>query len=71
MTVAPAGLRTDRVPDLAGVSAPVFGPGGRLAGALTLTMLAERLKERHAPPVQHPARQLTASLGGVRPGPAP
>lgn len=43
----------DRVPELAGISAPVFDAAGALQGAVTLTMPAERLDER---------RQLAAVL---------
>jgi DNA-binding IclR family transcriptional regulator len=61
----------DRVPDLAGVSAPVFDAAGTLAGAVTLTMPKERLSPSHAPCVLDTAREITSSLGGVFPNPEP
>jgi DNA-binding IclR family transcriptional regulator len=54
----------DRVPELAGVSSPVFDASGTLAGALTLTMPRERLAPTHAAHVVRSARTLTARLGG-------
>jgi DNA-binding IclR family transcriptional regulator len=54
----------DRVPELAGVSSPVFDASGTLVGALTLTMPKERLLPAHAPNVLRAARGLTARLGG-------
>jgi DNA-binding IclR family transcriptional regulator len=59
----------DRVPELAGISAPVFGAAGELVGAVTLTMPAPRLNAAHAPQVCRAARQVTAGLGGVYPPP--
>ena len=41
----------DRVPELAGLAAPVFGADGGLAGAVTLTMPVERLDRGYALPV--------------------
>lgn len=61
----------DRVPELAGISAPVFGAAGELVGAITLTMPAPRLNPAHAPRVGQAARQVTAALGGVYPPRAP
>jgi len=61
----------DRVPELAGISAPVFGSSGELMGAITLTMPAERLDRRHRKAVADAARRLTAALGGTYPPPAP
>ena len=60
-------LAGDRVAEVAGVAAPVFSAGGRLVGALTLTMPAERLDPAFAQPVLQAARHLTAQLGGVFP----
>jgi DNA-binding IclR family transcriptional regulator len=57
-------LSGDRTPELAGISAPVFGAAGELVGALTLTMPSERLDQRHVPPVRAAAQGLTAALGG-------
>jgi DNA-binding IclR family transcriptional regulator len=57
----------DRVPELAGISAPVFGAAGELIGAVTLTMPAPRLNRAHAPHVCLAAQRITASLGGSYP----
>lgn len=54
----------DRVPELAGISAPVFEAGGHLVGALTLTMPKERYTERHIPVVRAAAAALSRQLGG-------
>jgi DNA-binding IclR family transcriptional regulator len=54
----------DRTPELAGISAPVFGPDDALAGALTLTMPRERFDEEYAQPVAEAARRLTQLIGG-------
>ena len=62
-------LAGDRVPELAGVSSPVFDAAGALAGALTLTMPKERLAPTQVPHVVRAARALTASLGGRFPPP--
>lgn len=63
-------LQGDRLPELAGVSAPVFGAGGELLGAVTLTMPAPRLDAGFAGPVKLAARRITAALGGEYPEPA-
>jgi len=64
----------DRSPDIAGVSAPVFGPAGELKGALTLTCPTPRFSDAFRDQVLAAARQLTAALGGtfpeVQPAPA-
>jgi DNA-binding IclR family transcriptional regulator len=60
----------DRVPELAGVSSPVFDATGALVGALTLTMPKERLLPAHAPNVLRAARGLTERLGGRFPAAA-
>jgi DNA-binding IclR family transcriptional regulator len=57
----------DRTPDLAGISAPVFGPGHTLAGALTLTMPSIRLKREQAAWVLEGAQTITSRLGGQFP----
>jgi DNA-binding IclR family transcriptional regulator len=54
----------DRVPELAGVSAPVFEAGGHLVGALTLTMPKERYVESHVAVVREAAAALSEQLGG-------
>jgi DNA-binding IclR family transcriptional regulator len=61
----------DRMPELAGVAAPVFGAEGELVGALTLTMPSERFDAGFEYPVTAAARRLTALLGGNYPDPAP
>lgn len=60
----------DRVPDLAGISAPVFGATGELAGAVTLTMPANRFSTAYGQQVLHAARQITHQMGGQYPRPA-
>ena len=58
-------LSGDRVPELTGVSAPVFGVDGALVGALTLTLPTHRLKPQFRPAVQAAAERLSARLGGA------
>ncbi|APV52213.1 IclR family transcriptional regulator [Betaproteobacteria bacterium GR16-43] len=58
-------LQGDRVPDLAGISAPVLGPGGELVGAVTLTYPSHRHKDRFLGPVREAARAVGAKLGGT------
>jgi DNA-binding IclR family transcriptional regulator len=53
-----------RLPDVAGVSAPVFGADGRIAGAITLTLPAHRHDPSHITPVVAAAQALTATLTG-------
>jgi len=57
----------DRSPELAGVSAPVFGEGDRLVGALTITGPSSRLDlaraTRLAPWLRQRAARLSQSLG--------
>lgn len=60
-------LSGDRVPDLMGVSAPVFGPGQVLAGALTLTLPTTRYQPEFKPLVQAAALRLSLRLGAPRP----
>jgi DNA-binding IclR family transcriptional regulator len=57
----------DRTPEVAGIAAPVFGAEGELAGALTLTMPAERMDPAWDKPVMRAARALTTALGGSYP----
>jgi DNA-binding IclR family transcriptional regulator len=52
----------DRLAEVAGISAPVFGADGSLAGALTLTMPSHRYSERHVKPVLEAARRLTGQV---------
>ena len=56
---------SDRVPELAGISAPVFEAGGRLVGAVTLTMPRSRYRESLAENVRACADDLTRRLGGT------
>jgi len=56
-------LDGDRVPGLAGISAPVFGSGGALVGALTLTMPSGRLKPAFKGLVKAAAARLSSRLG--------
>jgi DNA-binding IclR family transcriptional regulator len=56
-------LSGDRVADLTGISAPVFGAKGELAGALTLTLPTARLQPAFAPAVQNAAQRLSQRLG--------
>ena len=62
-----AALRGDRVPDIAGISAPVFGAQGELVGAVTLTLPTHRYKESFVGPVREAARAVTARMGGRSP----
>jgi len=57
-------LVNDREDGVAGVSAPVFGAGGQLEGALTLTLPAQRLQPGFEPLVREAAKRLTETLGG-------
>ena len=57
----------DRVPDLAGISAPVFDSSGALVGAITLTMPKQRLRPEQAAQVMAAARRVTQALGGTFP----
>ena len=59
----------DRVPEVSGISAPVFGPDGEFAGAVTLSIPTYRLDEQHADHVRYAAVKLTGMLGGVYPDP--
>lgn len=57
------------VPELAAIAAPVFAPGGGLAGVLALTMPSTRLVDAHAAAVQEAARNITQQLGASYPSP--
>jgi DNA-binding IclR family transcriptional regulator len=57
-------LSGDRVPQLAGISAPSFDAAGRLVGAVTLTMPTERLDSEHRSHVIRAAQAVTEQLGG-------
>lgn len=58
---------SDRSPDLAGISAPVFDAQGGLRGALVLTMPAQRYAPTHIQIVCEESRKLTEGLGGRAP----
>jgi DNA-binding IclR family transcriptional regulator len=60
-----AALVGDRVPDIAGISAPVFGPEGKLVGAITLTLPAHRYNPKFIGAVRAASATLTAKLGGA------
>lgn len=53
----------DRLPGVAGISAPVFRASGALAGAVTLTMPASRYTDAHIPAVLQAAQQLAGRVG--------
>lgn len=57
-------LSGDRVPELAGISAPSFEAGHKLVGAVTLTMPKERLNTDHLQHVLEAAHAITRELGG-------
>ncbi|TAL76887.1 MAG: IclR family transcriptional regulator [Burkholderiaceae bacterium] len=52
----------DREQSVGGISAPVFRANGKLVGAVTLTMPAERYDERFIEPVIAAARKLSALI---------
>ena len=54
----------DRVPELAGVSAPVFGAGNQFVGAMTLTLPCMRYRQEHIAAVRAAAAELTRRLDG-------
>ncbi len=55
----------DRLAEVAGISAPVFGRDKRIAGALTLTMPVHRYKEEYVAQVIDAAADLSTRLGGL------
>ncbi|MCS6764974.1 MAG: helix-turn-helix domain-containing protein [Candidatus Protistobacter heckmanni] len=57
-------MQGEEMPELAGISSPVFDERGELAGAITLTMASHRFKESDVPVVKAAARKLTGLLGG-------
>lgn len=59
----------DRVPEVSGISAPVFGADGEFAGAVTLSIPTYRLNAAHADHVRYAAVKLTGMLGGIYPDP--
>jgi len=63
-------LAGDRVADLTGISAPVFGVDGALVGALTLTLPSNRLKPEFKGAVRAAAQRLSLRLGGPATVPA-
>lgn len=60
-----AQLSGDRVAGLVGVSAPVWGTGRELLGALTLTAPEARMKPRFAEDLRAAAALLSQRLGGA------
>jgi len=58
-------LSGDRVPELTGISAPVFGGDGALAGALTLTLPTARMNDALVPAARKAAAALSRRLGGA------
>jgi DNA-binding IclR family transcriptional regulator len=67
---AVAVLSGDRLPDVAGISSPVFDASGVLVGAVTLVMPKERLQDRQVSHVVDTARSITTRLGGQFPATA-
>jgi len=59
----------DRVPELAGVSAPTFGPDGNFVGAVTLSIPTSRINLSHIDCVRKAAVDLTNALGRNYPPP--
>lgn len=57
-------LSGDRVPQLAGISAPCFDAHDALVGAVTLTMPTERLKPGHQRHVLRAAQAISRALRG-------
>lgn len=63
-------LKGDRVPQLAGISAPCFDARSQLVGAITLTMPVERLKVEQEREVTRVAQAVSLGLGWPLPVPA-
>ena len=55
----------DRVPELTGIAAPVFGRDGTVVGVVTLSMPTPRMRHEFVPAVRKAAEALTARLGGT------
>lgn len=58
----------DRVPGLAGISAPVWRADRELVGALTLTAPEQRVQPGFVDAVRHAAARLSEALGSTSPG---
>lgn len=58
-------LHSDRNEGLSGISAPVFGGGGELLGALTLTLPTSRMKAGLEEDVKSAASALSQALGAI------
>lgn len=58
----------DRVPGLAGISAPVWDAAHALVGALTLTAPEQRVQPAFIDALRQSAARLTSALGGSAPG---
>jgi len=56
-------VSADRVPQVAGIGAPVFGADGMVIAALTCSMPSERLDRTFEPLVRHAARAITEAMG--------
>lgn len=63
-----ATLHGDRSEGLTGISAPVFGAGNELAGALTLTLPTSRMKAGLDEAITSAAATLSQTLGGAHRG---
>ena len=61
-------LAGDRIPGLAGISAPVWRPGRELVGALTLTAPEQRVQPSFVDELRASAARLTQALGGAEEG---
>lgn len=61
-------LAGDRIPGLAGISAPVWRPGRELVGALTLTAPEQRVQPSFVDELRASAARLTRALGGAEEG---
>jgi DNA-binding IclR family transcriptional regulator len=57
------------IPELSGISAPVFGADGAFMGVMNLSIPTYRLDTGHAKHVRAAAEQLTGLFGGVFPPP--
>ena len=57
----------DRVDGLIGISAPVWGPGSDVVGALTLTLPEQRMQAAFTDKLRQAAAEATLALGGSAP----